>query len=523
MYALEQLTLAEILREKATTHRNETFLKFREGTLSFGDVEAMSARLARGLADHGVGQHDHVAVMMPNCADLLYTVFALARLGAVAVPINTEYKGELLRHVVATSDTTMLVVDEKFVERVAAVEKDLPELRSVVVRTGGAVAQSLQPTTLRLADLLAHADDAPRAPVRFGDLQAIMYTSGTTGPSKGVMVPHALALTCSLDSMKFMSHQPEETIYCPLPLYHAAALWDGMMMALLAGSPIAVVERFSASGFWDDVRTFGATQAMGVFDMLAILLNRPASAGDRDHPLRRFYMGKSALDAAFFERFGVHPVETYTSTEVGIGTASPFGEWRIGSCGQPNSERHEVTIVDEQDRPVAPGERGEIVVRSKQPFVITSGYYNYEQATAGTFRNLWFHTGDRAYRDDDGYFYFVDRIKDTIRRGGESISAFEVEQAINVHPAVLESAAFAVPSELEEDELKVAVVMRPRAELDPAELVAHCSDRLPRFMVPRYIELVDELPRTGTGKIAKHFLRQQGDGGITKRTWDSKH
>lgn len=522
MYTLDELTLSDLLRQKAITHRDEVFLKFRHGTLSFGAVEQMAARLAHGLAEHGVVQHDHVAVMLPNCADFLYLIFALARLGAVAVPINTDYKGDLLRHVVTSSDATLLVVDAPFVERLAEVEADLPPLRSVVVRTDGVVDRSLQTPTLSLTDLLGDPGKAPRAPVRFCDLQAIMYTSGTTGPSKGVMVSHALALTCSLDSMTFMAHQPDETIYCPLPLYHAAGLWDGMMMALLAGSPIAVVERFSASRFWDDVRAFGATQAMGVFDMIPILLNRPPSPDDRKHPLRRFYMGKSSLDEALFNRFGVHAVETYTSTEVGIGTASPFGEWRIGSCGVVNHERHEVIIVDEADREVGPGEAGEIVVRPKQPYVITTGYYNFPQVTAETFRNLWFHTGDRAYRDEDGYFYFVDRIKDSIRRGGENISAFEVERSINGHPAVFESAAFGVPSELEEEELKVAVVLQPGADLDPAELVAHCRDRLPGFMVPRYVEFVDELPRTGTGKVAKHVLRKAGDSGMTGRTWDSK-
>jgi carnitine-CoA ligase len=522
MYALDELTLSDILRQKAMTHRDEIFLKFRQGTLSFGEVEQMAARLAHGLAEHGVVQHDHVAVMLPNCADFLYIIFALARLGVVAVPINTDYKGDLLRHVIISSDATMLVVDESFVERVAEIEKELPELRAVVVRTDRVVDRPLHTPTLPLTDLLGKPDKGPRAPVRFSDLQAIMYTSGTTGPSKGVMVPHALALTCAIDSMQFMTHQPDETIYCPLPLYHAAGLWDGMMMALLAGSPIAVVERFSASRFWDDVRAFGATQAMGVFDMIPILMNRPPSPDDRNHPLRRFYMGKSVLDAPLFERFGVHAVETYTSTEVGIGTASPFGEWRLGSCGVTNSERHEVTIVDAEDREVGPGEPGEIVLRPKQPYVITTGYYNYPQVSAETFRNMWFHTGDRAYRDEDGYFYFVDRIKDAIRRGGENISAFELEQSVNAHPAVLESAAFGVPSELEEEEVKVAVVLQPRTDLDPAELAAYCRDRLPRFMVPRYIEFVDELPRTGTGKIAKHVLRKEGDGGITDRTWDSK-
>jgi crotonobetaine/carnitine-CoA ligase len=526
VYALEDLTLAEVLRQKAVTHRDETFLRFRDGALTFGEVEERAARLARGLAESGVRQGDHVAVMLPNCADFLDVIFALARLGAVAVPINTSYKGDLLRHVLVTSDATMLVLDEPYVERFARVEADVPDLRSVVARAEGSVTTSLRAPTRRLADLYAGANaiaagDAPRAEVRFGDLQAIMYTSGTTGPSKGVMVPHALALTCALDSLRFMAHQPDETIYCPLPLFHAAGLWDGMMMALLAGSPIAVVERFSASRFWDDVRTFGATQAMGVFDMIPILLNQPRAAGDRDHTLRRFYMGKSALDGPLFERFGVHAIETYTSTEAGIGTASPYGEWRPGSCGQANGERFEVTVVDEEDRELPPGEPGEIVLRPKQPFVLTTGYYNVPEVTARTFRNLWFHTGDRATRDDDGYFFFVDRIKDSIRRRGENISAFEVEQTVNAHPAVLESAAFGVPSELEEEELEVAVALRPGAELDPEELVTFCDERLPRFMVPRYVEVLDELPRTATGKIAKHLLRTEA-GGRTATTWDRK-
>lgn len=521
MYTLEELTLDNVLRQKARSCRDEPFLKLRDGELTFGEVEEMAARLAHGLAEHGVAPGDHVAVMLPNSASFLYTIFALARLGAVAVPINTQFKGYLLRHVLATSDVTMLIVDEPFVERVAAVEVELPGLRSVAVRGDGAVERSLHTPTLPWADLVGDAAEAPRAPARFSDLQAIMYTSGTTGPSKGVMVPHALGLTCALDSLRYMNHQPEDIVYCPMPLYHAGALWDGMMMALLAGSPIAVVERFSASCFWDDVRAFGAVHAIGIFDVIPILQNQPPTPCDRNHPLRRFYMGKSALDEAFYERFGVHAIETYTSTEVGIGTGSPYGEWRVGSCGQANGERYEVTVVDEQCRERGPGEPGELVLRPKQPYVITSGYYNYPQVTAEAFRNLWFHTGDRAYYDDDGYFFFVNRIKDSIRRKGENISAFEVECAVNAHPDVLESAAFGVPSELEEEEVKVAVVPQPHATLDPEELVDHCRDRLPGFMVPRYVEIVGELPRTGTNKIAKRRLREKGDSGITDRTWDA--
>jgi len=292
------------------------------------------------------------------------------------------------------------------------------------------------------------------------------------------------------------------------------------MTGMLAGASIAVVERFSASRFWNDVRRFNANVAMGIFSMIPILMNQPPGPDDRNHPLRAFYLGKSVLDGAFYERFGVRSVETYTSTEVGIGTGSPYGQWRTGSCGRANDEMFDVALVDEEDREVEVGECGQLALRPKLPYVITPGYYNFPKATADTFRNLWFHTGDRAMKDEDGYYYFVDRIKDCIRRRGENISAFEVEQALNSHPDVVECAAIGVPSELEEEEVKVAVVMQDHAEIQAEELLAHCFERLPSFMVPRYMEFVRELPKTPIGKLAKHELRTRGDCGITRHTWD---
>ena len=520
-YALEELVLGEILEEKAKTDRTRTFLKFREGELTYAEVNDMANRMAQGLAAAGVRQNHHVALMLPNCPELVYVVFALAKLGAVAVPINTAYKGDILHHVLTSSDSSMLIVDETLLDQAALAEKHLPNLGRVIVRSDGKNGNGfsgLQKPTMLLNDMLAAGRSAPRANVRFSDVQAIMYTSGTTGPSKGVIVPHAHALTDSIDSARYLAYTPDETIYCPLLLFHAAALWDGMMVALLMGASIAVVERFSASRFWSDVRHFDANVAMGIFSIIPILMNQPPKPDDKDHPLRALYLGQSAMDKEFNERFGVRSVESYTSTEIGIGTGSPYGEWKPGSCGTINDVRHEIKLVDDQDREV--GEPGEIVVRSKQPHVILQGYYNFPKATADAFRNLWFHTGDLAYRDEDGYFYFLDRIKDSIRRRGENISAFEVERVINSHSSVLESAAFGVHSELSEDEVKVAVVMRPKEELTAVELAAYCEARLPSFMVPRYIEFVDELPRSAIGKIAKHELRKHGEGGITSRTWD---
>jgi crotonobetaine/carnitine-CoA ligase len=515
---LESFVLGDVLRERAVTHQAETFLKFRDGEITYGEVDAMADRMARGLAALGVGRGDHVGVMLPNSPDIVFVIFALARLGAVAVPINTAYRGELLRHVLASSDTSTLIIDGPYADLLPAVADRVPGLGRVVVRGAAGLEDPGKPA-VDFATLLEHGADPVAADVGFADLQAIMYTSGTTGPSKGAMVPHALALTCALDSLDFLDRWGK-TIYCPLPLFHAAGLWDGMMSALLGGGAIAIVERFSASRFWDDVRFFDAQVCMSVFSMSPILLNREPTPYDKDHPLETFYMGKSVLDEPLRKRFGVRSVETYTSTEVGIATASPYGEWRLGSCGQAHDERFEVAVVDELDRQVGPGEPGELVVRPKQPYVITTGYYGAAEATAHCFRNMWFHTGDRAWRDDDGYFYFLDRMKDAIRRRGENISAFDLECEINMHPAVLESAAIGVPSELEDEDIKVSVVLRPGIAIDGPELVAYCEERLPRSMVPRYVEFVDALPRTPTDKVAKYRLREAGDHGITPDTWD---
>lgn len=521
---LEDLVLGEVLRRRAVTHRRETFLRFADGDLTFGEVDDLGNRTAQGLAAMGVGHGDHVAVMLGNRPEFLGVVFGLAKLGAVAVPINTAYRGSLLGHVLASSDSTLLVVDEAYVDRLPAVDDLLTQLTGIVVRGDGAPDPALArlgPPVAPFERLLEHGDEDPQVNVAFSDLQAIMYTSGTTGPAKGVMVPHALGLTCALDSLTYLDGWGKN-YYCPLPLFHAAGLWDGTMSALLSGAPIAITERFSASRFWDDVRAFDANVALGVISMIPILLNQPPRPDDRDHPLETFYMGKSSLDRQFHDRFGAHTVETYTSTEAGIPTASPYGRWRTGSCGRENAARFEVRVVDEHDREVEPGQAGELVIRPRQPYVITTGYYGFWEHTARVFRNQWFHTGDRHYRDEDGYFYFLDRMKDAIRRRGENISAFDVESEVNRHPQVLESAAFGVPSDLEEEEVKVSVVLQPGEVPDPAALVGYLEERLPSFMVPRYVEFVDELPRTSTGKVAKHELRAAGDHGLTTRTWDAR-
>ena len=519
-YQNEEMVLGGVLREQAATRPDRVFLRFDSADLTFHECNQMVNRVAHGLTALGVGQGDKVAIMLPNCPEFLYLTFALGKLGAVAVPINTAYKGDLLEHIIVSSDSAFLVIEEEWVDRAAAVPDALARLRAVVVRAPrGAAANGdgLGVRTVGFESLVTNDTAEPGVEVSHGDLQAIMYTSGTTGASKGVMVSHAHAMTCGLDWLTYTAFQEDEVVYCPLPLFHGVGLWCGVMAVLLSGSTICVVDRFSASSFWSDVRRFKANVSLGIFSMIPILLNQPPRPDDKDHTLRAFYLGQSAMDEPLNERFGVRSVEIYGSTELGIGTGSPYGAWRPGSCGQVNTDSYEIRIVDEWDRETPPGVPGEIVARPVKPFVMTTGYYNFPAETVAAFRNLWFHTGDRAYRDEDGYLFFVDRVKDAMRRRGENISSFEVERGVNAHPSVLESAAVAVPSELGEDDVKICVVLQPGKRLAPEELLAFCEERMAYFMVPRYVEFIDALPKTPTEKVEKYKLRNEG---VTPATWD---
>ncbi|QXJ22621.1 AMP-binding protein [Actinomadura graeca] len=509
---LGELVVGNVLDKAVREHRADTLLRFRDGDLTYGEVDEMVNRVAQGLLGLGVEPGDHVAIMLPNKPDIVHVILALARLGAVAVPVNTEYHGEILRHVLHNSDAKLLVMDTLYLERIPPLVPRLPHLEQIVLCGDSAVREARSPVGLAASALVGLLGEAepPRVPVAFYDQQAIMYTSGTTGPSKGVMVSHAHALTCSLDSLNFLDRWGK-TSYCPLPLYHASGLWDGLFSAMLCGGSVAIVPRFSASRFWDDVRTFQAQVAMSVFCIIPILMSAPPGPRDKDHPLEMFYVGKSVLDEALHDRFGVRAVETYSITEAGLPVASPYGEWRVGSCGQAHSDLFDVAVVDDNDILLGPGESGELVVRPKVPSIVTTGYYGAPAETAECFRNMWLHTKDRVWQDEDGYFYFVDRMRDAIRRRGENISAFDIECEVNLHPQVLECAAFGVPSELGEDDVKLVVVPAEGASPTPEELVEFCRERLPGFMVPRYVELVDSLPRTTTDKVAKYLLRGKSE------------
>jgi crotonobetaine/carnitine-CoA ligase len=449
--------------------------------------------------------------------------FALARLGAIEAPVNTAFRGPALAHLLELIETEVVIVDESMCASVAAVADALTHVRVVVVRgdPSWAIERFPQWNVVALsAGLLGGAPRGLAAPTHSEtDPAMLLFTSGTTGRSKGCVLSHRYAVRQAELTVEHLGLRTDDVLYCPFPLFHLDATVLTVMPALVLGTTAAIGERFSASRFWHEIRSFGAT----VFDFmgatLAILYKQAPDLRDGDNPAR---LGWGVplppeLAATFETRFGVRLVELYGSTDVGVPIYTPLDEpRRPGSCGRP-IPAYDVELVDESDRPVDVGTVGEIVVRPNEPSLIMDGYYRMPEATLQATRNLWFHTGDLARADSDGFLYFVGRRTDSIRRRGENISAFEIEEAINLHPDVLEVAAYGVPSELSEDDVMVAIVARPGCSLDPVDLVAFCENTMARHMVPRYIDIVDALPKTPTEKVEKYRLAARGP---TATTWD---
>jgi crotonobetaine/carnitine-CoA ligase len=357
----------------------------------------------------------------------------------------------------------------------------------------------------------------PPHPVGPGDTCAVLYTSGTTGPAKGVLCPHAQWYWWAVNTGEVLSLGPGDVLYTCLPLFHTNAL-NTFCQAIVAGATYALGPRFSASAFWRRLGESGATVTYLLGPMVSILLRRPESGHERTHRVRVALAPATPaeLHGPFLERFGVRLIDAWGSTETNIVISNTLDDLRPGTLGRV-LRGFEARVADEHDAAVPDGEPGALLLRHHEPWAFASGYYGLPEATAAAWRNLWFHTGDRVVRDPDGSFRFVDRLKDAIRRRGENISSHEVEQALLAHHDVAAAAVVGVPSELGEDEVLACVVARERAVLDPVELLRFCEPRLPYFAVPRYVDVLDELPLTASGKVEKHRLRERG---VTASTWD---
>ncbi|MDX6471903.1 MAG: carnitine-CoA ligase [Gaiellaceae bacterium] len=506
----EAMVVPRLLERRAAEQPEGEFVVYGEESWTFGAVEAAAARIAGGLAGLGIAHGTRVGLFLPNCAEFVNAYFAAAKLGAPTVPINTAYRGYMLEYVLNDTACRFLIVDASYLDRIREALPKLESLECVIVRGELDGAPELEGVrTIALADVDGDPV-ATRPEVAFDDVSCIIYTSGTTGPSKGVPLTNGHSVAKAIEVIRLCEVTEDDCIYAPVPLFHSFALQRGVVTAVVSGCRCALRERFSASGYWDDVRRLGATVGFCVFTIPQILKKAPPSPSDRDHPLRCLYNARH--DPEFAERFGIKLLEGYGLTEAGVAIYGRPGETTPpGSCGRV-SEDWEVRLVDDRDRDVPQGEPGEIVIRPRYPALIMPGYLNKPEATVAAWRNLWFHTGDLATVDADGFYTFQDRKKDAIRRRGENVSSWEVEQVLREHDAVAEAAAVPYPSPLGEDDVRVVVTLNEGTQLTAEELLAFCTERLPEFMVPRYVEFRDELPRTPTGRVEKYRLREEGLG-----------
>ncbi|NKQ56027.1 ATP-dependent acyl-CoA ligase [Amycolatopsis sp. K13G38] len=488
-----------------------------DGDYTFAESHARSLRIAGGLTGLGIERQQPVALLLDNSLDAVHAWTGTALGGMVEVPVNSAYKGSFLSHILNDSGALALVVEAGQVERVARIAGELTALRTVVVHGDPAAADELRGRFQVIGfDELANAN--PVAPQRIdpADLMAYMYTSGTTGASKGVLVSHAHAYT-------YASREDQERpragdrILVTLPLFHLAGQWYGVYQALIHESRCVVEPGFSVSRFWPTVREHGITVTVTLGAMAELLQQRAPQPDDADNPLELAVMAPLASDVeGFRRRFGVQVASVYGMSEIGVVLNGPPETIVGGECGFPRPG-YTLRLVDSAGKDVPTGEIGELWVRPDEPLTVMRGYHNLPDKTAETLVEGWVHTGDAFRADAEGRFFFSDRMKDALRRRGENISSFEVESVINSHPGVYESAVVAVPSALTEDEIKAVVVPREGVTVDPEELTRYLIDRMPYFMVPRYLEFAAELPKTPTQKVHKHVLREAG---VHEGVWD---
>lgn len=520
-------TTTELLLRRAEKEPDTEYLDVCGTKLTAAQVAGSAAALAGALHGLGVEPGDRVATLLDTSPEALLVWWAAQWAGAVAVPINTAYKGDYLRHQLRDSGSTVLVAAADLIDRVAAVTADVDDLRHVVV-TGPDQRTLPGMWTHRLDDLFtatARSGPVDRSP---SDLATFIYTGGTTGLSKGCMLSHNYHEVLARQIGVSWGRTPEDVLWTPLPMFHYNALVTAVVGALVFGGRSAVHRRFSVSNFWPEMNRTGATITSTLGTMAYLLahdVDRPemprSGRPEANGSLR--LMGAAPLppevDDVIRSRFGIDTFSgAYGVTEASLISWQPPGvPNRPRAAGVVNTEYFDVRIFDDEDNEVPRGTDGEIVIRPKRAHVMFEGYWGRPEATVEASRNWWYHTGDIGRVDADGYLYFVDRKADYLRRRGENIASFEVERILMGHGQLADVAVHAVPSRLTEDDVKITAILAAGAELSEEELFRWCVDALPYFALPRYIEFRDELPRSPVGRVLKRDLRAEG---VTPATWD---
>jgi carnitine-CoA ligase len=502
------------------------FLDFAGESFTYGQFHTEVTRVAHGLAELGVSRGDTVTTMLDNNPDGVIAWLAINRLGAISVPLNTALKGEFLRHQIADSSARLLIAESDYADRVIAIEDGLAD--GVTLLHRGQPPQRAS-RRLQVRSLEDHRTDdtSPIAvDVSPNDLAALIYTAGTTGPSKGCMISHNYMCNLARQVIDGAQRQPDELHWNPLPLFHLNATASTVVASMLLGAPASIAGRFSLSGFWPEIKRTDARVATVLGAMLSLIGQMDDTPEMKDcYGQLRVVRGSpfpAELQQIWRDRFGVSVAgsQSYGLTEASLVVSTPPGAAAPpGSSGRRNDD-FDVQIVDDQDGLLDDGATGEVVVRPRRPNIMFDGYWRRPEETLATLRNVWFHTGDLGRFDADGWFFFADRKKDYLRRRGENISSQELENTLLQHPDISEVAVHAVPSEFTEDDVKLTVVLETTATLTEADLCRWTLDRLPYFAVPRYIEFRAQLPKNAFGRTQKYLLREQG---ITAQTWDREN
>lgn len=521
-YAQDDRVLTKIIEDKARQYPDHVVFQFRDDPITLGELNDEINKAANGFLELGVKQGDKVAIMLPNCPEFLYSWFALNKIGAVEVPINVALKGTGLIYQIDQSDCVVLVADTGYVDRLQEISDDLKKVNHIVFTdklAGGVATPNWKGfESLTYKELTDREGTTPTISVHFSDIASILYTSGTTGVSKGVMMSHNYWYDIWSESVKYSRYTEDDILYTGLPFFHGNAQGITIGPAILADAKAVIVERFSATQLWDDCRRWNCTEANYIGGIIPILLKQDPKEDDGDNPVRLMVGAAAPADEwhTFQERFNTKLLEVYGMTECYCCLASPYDEPRAGSCGKAITGWN-VKIVDDNDNETEPGTVGEFVAQPQRMFVGSTGYYNKPADTLDLFKNFWMHTGDLGRMDEDGYFYFEDRKKQAIRRRGENISSFEVESVISSNPAVMESCVVGVPSELGEEEVKAVIVLKEGQQLTEEEIIHWCEPRMAYFAIPRYIAIRDSLPKTPSERVEKFKIKTEG---ITADCWD---
>ena len=509
-------TLPAMLQRQAQLFGDQPLLSLAGVQWSHRDAAKAAAHRGAALRAAGVRHGDRVAVMCSNRIEFLQVFLGCGWIGAASVPINTASMGPQIEYFLANSGARLLVVEDCFIDRLGTSDLSRTSVASIWV-VGAGIAAGTVISGVACLSYPQTGDAAQPIAVLPGETLAILYTSGTTGPAKGVTCPQAQYYWWGINTARVLGIDQSDVLCTTLPLFHINAL-NTFAQACVTGCRVVFEPRFSASGFWPAMRDCGATVVYLLGAMVPILLAQPDVPAERAHRVR-LGLGPgvpAAAGEAFRARTGVKLLEGYGSTETNFAIATAVDSPRTGVMGWLRPGFH-ARVVDDQDVELPAGEAGELVLRADEPFAFASGYFGMPEKTVEAWRNLWFHTGDRVVCEPDGAFRFLDRLKDSIRRRGENISSYEVEQVLLSHPDVATVAVYPVRSELAEDEVMAALVPQPGRAVDPAELARYCETRLPYFAIPRFIDAVADLPRTENGKVQKYKLRELG---VTPTAWD---